>query len=163
MSSENERDASTSTNIRKGKILILVVVLILAWRLFSRGISTLMLAITSACACVCFASENQQICSSCAQYSASSTGTKQIFCDLRNFVRRGENMTNTDNLLLFCNKTVLFINVLSNKTIILLNLVEYRLISATRPTALSARYQAIKDLKIEGFLSKRKRRRLAST
>ena len=41
MSNENERDANTSASTRKGKFLIIVLVLLLASRLFSGEISTL--------------------------------------------------------------------------------------------------------------------------
>ena len=55
----------------------------------------------------------------------------QTSCDIRNFVRR--NKLNKQNKRLFScpDKTVSFvINLLNNKTLILLNLAEYRLILA---------------------------------
>ena len=54
--------------------------------------------------------------------------TQQMSCDIRNFACRGENWQTEDRIQLFCNKTVLCIAVLNNKTIVLLNLAEYPLI-----------------------------------
>ena len=58
--------------------------------------------------------------------------TQQISCDIRNIVCRGENGKIKIVSSFSAIKTCFVVNVLNNKTIVLLNLVEYPLIS-TRP------------------------------